>query len=156
MINMKNYLLAFCLLSPVAFAGQSDPIERAVEFNRWYVSQIAKDVFPITDSHEIDKFVTASTMKKLRHTQEPGYGEDESNVFYDADLFLKAHDIGDDWQKKINAVAGDSDPVCINVYVAFGKKQDHIVIDCMIKENGTWKVQSVAAVEFSKNLADLK
>lgn len=156
MINMKNYLLAFCLLSSVAFAGQSDAIDRAVEFNRWYVSQIAKDVFPITDGHEIDKFVTASTMKKLRHTQDPGYGEDESNVFYDADLFLKAQDIGDDWPKNINAVAGDSDPVCINVYVAFGKKQDHIVIDCMIKENGAWKVQSVAAVEFSKNLAGLK
>ncbi len=148
---MKKILLLLCMLSPIVNASQSSPAKQAEEFNKWYVGQIAKDIYPIITGREIDKYVTASTMKKLRHTQEPGYGE-ESDVFYDADLFLKAQDIRDDWLLNVTAIAVDTDPVCVNVYIAFGKKQDHIVIDCMVKENGDWKVQSVANVEFSRNM----
>jgi len=153
--NMKKTLLLICLLSPFAIAGQSDPVKQAVKFNQWYIGQITKDAFPITDGPAIDNFVTASTMKKLRHTQEANYGE-KGEEFYDADLFLKSQYIGDDWEANVQAIAGDTDQVCVNVYIAFGKKQDHIVIDCMIKEGGAWKVQSLAAVQFSRNLADPK
>ncbi|MFW7204315.1 hypothetical protein ACMGGQ_00730 [Enterobacter sp. BNK-13] len=147
--DMKSTLLLCCLFSFSAMAGHSDPIERAVKFNSWYVNQINKDVFPITDGNEIDKYVTASTMKKLRHAQDPRYADEE---FYEADIFLKAQYIGDDWPQNVTAIAGDTDPVCVNVYIAFGKKKDHIVIDCMVKEDNLWKVQSVSAVEFSRNL----
>lgn len=146
---MKNILLLLFIFSFSAMAGHSDPIERAVKFNSWYVNQINKDVFPITDGNEIDKYVTASTMKKLRHAQDPRYADED---FYEADIFLKAQYVGDDWPQNVTAIAGDTDPVCVNVYIAFGKKQDHVVIDCMVKENNLWKVQSVSAVEFSRNL----
>jgi len=147
--DMKSTLLLCCLFSFSAMAGHSDPIERAVKFNSWYVNQINKDIFPITDGNEIDKYVTASTMKKLRHAQDPRYADEE---FYEADIFLKAQYVGDDWPQNVTAIAWDTDPVCVNVYIAFGKKQDHIVIDCMVKEDNLWKVQSVSAVEFSRNL----
>lgn len=149
---MKKILLLLCMVSAVANAKPLGPAEQAVKFNKWYVSQIAKDIYPILDGNEIDKFVTASTMKKLRHTQDPGYGE-ESDVFYDADLFLKAQDIRDDWSANVAAIAVDSDPVCVNVYIAFGKKQEHVVVDCMAKENGAWKVQSVTAAQYTRNVA---
>lgn len=148
---MKKILILLCMLSSAVIAKQPGPVDRAVEFNKWYVSQIAKDIYPIMDGKEIDKFVTASTMKKLRHTQDPGYGE-ESDVFYDADLFLKAQDIRDDWPTNVAAIAVDTDPVCVNVYIAFGKKQDHVVIDCIVKENGSWKVQSVSAAQYTRNV----
>lgn len=148
---MKKILILLCMLSSAVIAKQPGPVDRAVEFNKWYVSQIAKDIYPIMDGKEIDKFVTASTMKKLRHTQDPGYGE-ESDVFYDADLFLKAQDIRDDWPTNVVAIAVDTDPVCVNVYIAFGKKQDHVVIDCIVKENGSWKVQSVSAAQYTRNV----
>jgi len=146
---MKNILLLLFIFSFSAMAAHSDPIERAVKFNSWYVNQINKDAFPITDGNEIDKYVTASTMKKLRHAQDPRYADEE---FYEADIFLKAQYVGDDWPQNVTAIAGDTDPVCVNVYIAFGKKQDHVVIDCMVKEDNLWKVQSVSAVEFSRNL----
>lgn len=146
---MKNILPLLLIFSFSATAGLSDPIERAVKFNSWYVNQINKDAFPITDGNEIDKYVTASTMKKLRHAQDPRYADED---FYEADIFLKAQYVGDDWPQNVTAIAGDTDPVCVNVYIAFGKKQDHVVIDCMVKENNLWKVQSVSAVEFSRNL----
>ena len=149
---MKKILLLLCMVSAVANAKPLGPAEQAVKFNKWYVSQIAKDIYPILDGNEIDKFVTASTMKKLRHTQDPGYGE-ESDVCYDADLFLKAQDIRDDWSANVAAIAVDSDPVCVNVYIAFGKKQEHVVVDCMAKENGAWKVQSVTAAQYTRNVA---
>jgi hypothetical protein len=41
----------------------------------------------------------------------------------------------------------------MQVYISFGKKRDHTVIDCMVKENGAWKVQSVASVNISDNLS---
>lgn len=142
-------LLPLIFIATSAFAQTNDPVRQAVDFNKWYVSQIANDVFPITDSPMIDKYVTASTMKKLRRTQEPDYNDDP---FYDADIFTKSQDIGDDWPANVTAIAGDTDPVCVNIYVAFGKKKDHIVIDCMVKEDGLWKVQSVASHEFTENL----
>ncbi|ENZ5509954.1 MULTISPECIES: DUF3828 domain-containing protein [Enterobacter cloacae complex] len=148
-IDMKNILPLLLIFSFYATAGLSDPIERAVKFNSWYVNQINKDIFPITDGNEIDKYVTASTMKKLRHAQDPRYADEE---FYEADIFLKAQYVGDDWPQNVTAIAGDTDPVCVNVYIAFGKKKGHIVIDCMVKEDNLWKVQSVSAVEFSRNL----
>nr|WP_278435918.1 DUF3828 domain-containing protein [Enterobacter mori] len=77
-------------------------------------------------------------------------------TFMTRTLFLKAQDIGDDWPSNVAAIAGDTDPVCVNVYIAFGKKQEHIVIDCMVKENGAWKVQSVSRVEFSRNVTATK
>jgi hypothetical protein len=150
---MKKILLLLFMLSAGVSAKQSSPVEKAVEFNKWYISQIAKDIYPIIEGREIDKYVTASTMKKLRHTQEPGYGEG-GGVFYDADLFLKAQDIREDWPTNITAIAVDTDPVCVNVYIAFGEKQDHIVIDCLVKENGAWKVQSVTAAQYARNVAD--
>ncbi len=67
-------------------------------------------------------------------------------------FFLKTQYIGDDCPDNVNAIAGDTDPVCVNVYVAFGKKQKHIVIDCMVKETGLWKVQSVTSRQFTRNL----
>ncbi|MCI1899776.1 MAG: YbjP/YqhG family protein [Enterobacter sp.] len=149
---MRNAFWILFLCSCSALAAQRDPVERAVEFNKWYVNQINNNVFPITDSKDIDKYVTASTMKKLRHTQDDNYG-DKGEPFYAADLFLKAQDIGDDWPNNVIAIAGDTDPVCVNIYIAFGKNRDHTVIDCMVKEDGVWKVQSVAGMNISFKLA---
>lgn len=146
--NMKKLLLLL-LMASSAIANTSDPVNQAVAFNNWYVNQISQNNFPITDGKDIDKYVTASTMQKLRRTQDPNYDDE---VFYDADFFLKAQDIGDDWSGNVSAIAGDTDPVCVNVYVAFGKEQKHIVIDCMVKENGLWKVQSVTRLQFTRNL----
>lgn len=145
---MKKLLL-LALMSSSAIANSNDPVTQAVNFNSWYVSQIAQDKSPVNDDQKIDNYVTTETLQKLRRTQDPAYDDEE---FYEADLFLKAQDIGDDWPQNVSAIAGDTDPVCVNVYIAFGKKQDHIVIDCMVKEKDIWKVQSVANVNFSRNL----
>lgn len=145
---MKKLLL-LVFIAASAMAQTNDPVTQAVVFNKWYVKQIDEDKFPITDSHEIDKYVTASTMKKLHRTQESDYNDDP---FYDADIFTKSQYNGDDWAANVTAIAGDTDPVCVNIYIAFGKKKDHIVIDCMVKEGGSWKVQSVASHEFTENL----
>lgn len=140
-----KFFFIMLLFSATALAVESDPQSQAVEFNKWYVNQINSDRYPITDGHEIDKYVTAGTLKKLRHAQDPKFADDE---FYEADIFTKSQYIGDDWAGFVTAVAGDTDPVCVNIYIAFGKKKDHTVIDCMVKEEGVWKVQSVAARDF--------
>jgi len=69
------------LVASSAMASTNDPVNQAVAFNKWYVNQINNNNFPITDGKDIDKYVTASTMKKLRQTQDPNY---EDEVFYNA------------------------------------------------------------------------
>ena len=146
---MKKIMLIALFFMHSAQAEYSEKASQtALEFNKWYVAQVAMDHFPITDSPEIEKYVTVDTMKKLRHAQDPRYADDE---FYDADFFLKSQDIGDDWVKNVSVIASEYDPVCTNIYVTFGAKEDNTVIDCMVEEKGVWKVQSVARKEISRN-----
>lgn len=150
-INMKS-LLAIVLLWPlVSLAAANDvpaPVTAAVQFNQWYIAQIARGKAPLTDYAGLSRYVTADTLQKLK-----AQAALDPNVYDvpDVDMFIKAQSVGDDWQQ-IAAVASDVDAACNNVYIAFGKKQDHIVIDCMVKEGNAWKVQSVANVAFSRNL----
>lgn len=139
-------LIVLLFLSATVHAGVNDPESQALEFNKWYINQINTDRNPITEGHEIDKYVTTETLKKLRHADDPKFADAE---FYDADIFTKSQYIGDDWADFVTVVAGDTDPVCVNVYIEFGKKKKHTVIDCMVKEDGFWKVQSVAARDFN-------
>lgn len=83
--DMKKILLLL-LVASSAMASTNDPVNQAVAFNKWYVNQINNNNFPITDGKDIDKYVTASTMKKLRRTQDPNY---EDEVFYNADFFSR-------------------------------------------------------------------
>ncbi|EOC1288574.1 DUF3828 domain-containing protein [Cronobacter muytjensii] len=148
---MKS-LLAIVLLWPlVSLAAANDvpaPVTAAVQFNQWYIAQIARGKAPLTDYAGLSRYVTADTLQKLK-----AQAALDPNVYDvpDVDMFIKAQSVGDDWQQ-IAAVASDVDAACNNVYIAFGKKQDHIVIDCMVKEGNAWKVQSVANVAFSRNL----
>ncbi|EOC0862108.1 DUF3828 domain-containing protein [Cronobacter muytjensii] len=148
---MKS-LLAIVLLWPlVSLAAANDvpaPVTAAVQFNQWYIAQIARGKAPLTDYAGLSRYVTADTLQKLK-----AQAALDPNVYDvpDVDMFIKAQSVGDDWQQ-IAAVASDVDAACNNVYIAFGKKQDHIVVDCMVKEGNAWKVQSVANVAFSRNL----
>ena len=51
--------------------------------HRWYVKQVNNDRYPIQEGNEIDKFVTASTMKKITSADDPRYADAE---FYEADF----------------------------------------------------------------------
>ena len=139
-----NKLILIVLFSTAALGAEDFqiPMQRALEFNRWYVKQVNNEHYPIQEGNEIDKFVTASTMKKLRHADDPRYADAE---FYEADFFMKSQYIGEDWAENVAIDSYDSDPVCVNVNITFGKKTQHTVIDCMVKEDGIWKIQSVAA-----------
>lgn len=138
---MKRFFILILMMACSVHAENSESAaQAALKFNKWYVSQYAADKSPITDNAEIDKYVAAETMKKLRHAQDPRFADAE---FYDADFFLKSQDIDDDWVNNVTVVSSEYDPVCTNIYVSFGTKGAHTVIDCMIKEKGTWKVQSV-------------
>lgn len=151
---MKNYLFALLIVSTCAAAGSDvasslQPEKAALAFNKWYIQQINADKYPITDGHEIDKYVTSDTMKKLRKAQDPKYADE---MFYDADFFIKAQDWDDDWVTDVTVISADYDPACFNVWIAFGKKQQQIVVDCMAEENGVWKVQSVTGPLISRNI----
>lgn len=81
-----NKLILIVLFSTAALGAEDFqiPMQRALEFNRWYIKQVNNDRYPIQQGNEIDKFVTASTMKKLRHADDPRYADAE---FYEADFF---------------------------------------------------------------------
>ena len=146
---MKKIIIIAALITCSAQAKYSDTASQAaLKFNKWYLAQVTAERYPITDGAEIEKYVTVETLKRLRHAQDPRLADDE---FYDADFFLKSQDIGKDWTKHLSVIASEYDPICTNVYVSFGEKNNHTVIDCMVKEKGVWKVHSVARQEISEN-----
>lgn len=134
-------ILLFFISSPVfAVSDINNATKAALEFNKWYLQQIEKDVYPLLGnrSPEMSEYVTAETLGKLHKAVNSDDG------FYDADFFTRSQDIGADWPKNVTVVSSDLDPVCLNVYVSYGKDMSHTVIDCMVKEKGKWKIQSVA------------
>ncbi|MDV5357206.1 DUF3828 domain-containing protein [Kosakonia sp. SMBL-WEM22] len=141
---MKIISLLLLFISTATWASSS-PIEiaqqQALNFNKWYIAQFAADNSSPLDGQKIDKYVTGNTLKKLRHAAKT----DEAN--YGGDFFIGTQDINDDWVDNVAVMQTLVDPVCTNVFVAFGKDKKHIVVDCMVKEAGTWKIQSVTGTE---------
>lgn len=139
---MIRLLILLFFIPSFSFASNdiNNATKVALEFNTWYLQQIEKDVYPLLGSRspEMSEYVTAETLGKL-HKAVNSDGE-----FYDTDFFTRSQDIGADWPKKVTVVSSDLDPVCLNVYVAYGKDMSHTVIDCMVKEKRKWKIQSVA------------
>lgn len=146
MINMTRIACLLLLAnSAVAASENTAPQDAAVEFNRWYLSQVNQNITPDYASNIMQKYVTTATLGKLRRVNEQERQSGEQ--LYDADFFIKSQYIGDDWSKNIAVLSADADPVCLSVQIAFGAKQDHVVADCMIKENGQWKIQSVTNIK---------
>lgn len=145
---MKKSLLACLFLPCVAFADQGSVSPEAVaalHFNRWYISQIMSGKAPLSDYTALESYITRETISKLKAMNKLDPNEFDVP---DIDMFIKAQGYQNDW-KTVSVVGTDYDAACNQVYIAYGEKRDHVVIDCMVKENGTWKVQSVAARDFN-------
>ncbi len=148
MTDMKKIILAGLLLPTLISAAQTLPPEAsaALQFNKWYISQIISGKEPQKNYDALRPYVTRETISKLKAMDK--LDPDEYDV-PDVDMFIKAQGYEDDWGV-VSARALDYDAACMQVYISFGKKRDHTVIDCMVKEDGEWKVESVA----SKNIPD--
>lgn len=147
---MKKIILALLLLPTLASAAQKLPpeVSAALQFNKWYISQIITGKEPLKNYEALRPYVTRETISKLKAMDK--LDSDEYDV-PDVDMFIKAQGYEDDWGI-VSARALDYDAACMQVYISFGKKRDHTVIDCMVKEDGVWKVESVASMNISDNL----
>ncbi len=149
--DMKsNLILAILFLPTLASAAQKFPpeVSAALQFNKWYISQIIIGKEPLKNYEALRPYVTRETISKLKAMDK--LDPDEYDV-PDVDMFIKAQGYEDDWGI-VSARALDYDAACMQVYISFGKKRDHTVIDCMVKEDGAWKVESVASMNISDNL----
>lgn len=148
---MRSLLISSLLLCSSAYAvvSPAGPEETALKFNHWYVEQLIKENNPLMDYTGLSLYVTSSTINalKIANAADPNI-EDVP----DSDMFIKAQDYSADWQQ-IEIVSSDYDPVCRHVYVSFGANKAHTVIDCMVKEDGVWKVQSVAGQKILPNIS---
>lgn len=147
---MKLLFIGIIFSSSVfASVSSSGPEAAALKFNHWYIDQLIKNKNPLTNYVGLEPYVTASTIAalKISNAADPNIVDTP-----DSDMFIKAQDFDNDWQQ-IEIVSSDYDPVCAQVYVSFGPKQEHTVIDCMIKEDGAWKIQSVAGQEILRNVS---
>ncbi|MBB3322741.1 hypothetical protein [Atlantibacter sp. RC6] len=152
-------LMAFSANALSAVPSYGAPAKAALEFNQWYLGHFKNiDSHPVgkemrkyipIDGKEIEKYVTVDTLKKVRNRDAQTRLLVEKTgadfTYGDEDFFTKTEDIISDWPTNINVISADYDPVCATVYIALGKEQDYVVADCMVQEEGIWKVQSVAA-----------
>lgn len=148
---MRKIILTALLLPLIASAAGKLPpeVDAALQFNKWYISQIMSDKQPEADYAALGKYVTRDTIHKLEAMDKLDPNEYDVP---DVDMFIKSQDYYDDWDV-VSAVGLDFDAACMQVYISFGKKKDHTVIDCMVKEDGTWKIQSVAGADVPDNLS---
>lgn len=86
------------------------------------------------------------SLRTIAAIKEMYSGDSNDKDMPDADMFIKAQDWDDDWNQ-ITVLHSDFDAVCTNVYVAFGKKQDHVIADCLVEEQGKWKVRSATLIK---------
>lgn len=136
---LTSLLVTGSVLASDIDADVHDASTRAVKFNKWYISQIINDVYPITDVKLLKPYIDAETLKIL----ETSYLNDSEES--GSDYFLKVQNFEDDnWKNNVSVQLAYPDPICMNVYLTLGTGKDakHI-IDCMVKEQGVWKVKYV-------------
>ncbi|EFC56749.1 TPA: DUF3828 domain-containing protein [Enterobacter cancerogenus] len=141
---MKTGLLFLILLSPLSFAEiLYEPDVTALKFNQWYIAQMNLNNPPVLDPDSLHDYVASGTIAAIKELYS---GDSNEKDMPDADMFLKSQDWDEDWDQ-IKVLYSDFDAVCTNVYVAFGKKQNHVVADCLVQENGKWKVRSATLIK---------
>ena len=136
---MKRLILFTFLFSSFAMAGIIPADTQALKFNAWYIKQIAHNIIPVADEPTaLEPYVIIDTLNKLKQA----YRNNE----LEEDYFLKVQDFADkDWSKHISIDLIIADPICTNVYLTFGTgESSQKVIDCIVEDNGVWKIKSVA------------
>jgi len=141
---MKALFFFLFALSPFAVADSiSPPWMAALKFNQWYIAQLNQDKPPVLNPDSMNDYVTSETIAAIKEMYS---GDSNEKDMPDADMFIKSQDWNEDWDR-ITVLHSDFDAVCTNVYIAFGKKQDHVVADCLVEEKGKWKVRSATLIK---------
>ncbi|WP_407209712.1 DUF3828 domain-containing protein [Citrobacter portucalensis] len=136
---MKRLILFTFLFSSFAMAEIVPADMQALKFNAWYIKQITHNIIPVADNPTaLEPFVSIDTLNELKQAY--------MNNELEEDYFLKVQDFAnEDWSKHISIDLTIIDPICTNVYLTFGTgESSQKVIDCMVEENGVWKIKSVA------------
>lgn len=141
---MKTLFFLLFVLSPFAVADNIyAPGKAALKFNQWYIAQLDQNKPPVLNPDIMNNYVAAVTIAAIKEM----YSGDSNEIdMPDADMFIKSQDWDEDWDQ-ITVLHSDFDAVCTNVYIAFGKKQDHVVADCLVQEKGVWKVRSATLIK---------
>ena len=141
---MKALFFFLFALSPFAVADSiSPPWMAALKFNQWYIAQLDQNKPPVLNPDIMNNYVAAETIAAIKEMYS---GDSNEKDMPDADMFIKSQDWDEDWNQ-ITVLHSDFDAVCTNVYIAFGKKQDHVVADCLVEEKGKWKVRSATLIK---------
>ncbi|HDT3782612.1 TPA: DUF3828 domain-containing protein [Enterobacter hormaechei subsp. steigerwaltii] len=143
MSSKPLFFLLFILSSLAGAETTYAPGLVALKFNQWYIAQLDQNKPPVLNPDIMNKYVASGTIAAIKEMYS---GDSNDKDMPDADMFIKAQDWDDDWNQ-ITVLHSDFDAVCTNVYVAFGKKQDHVIADCLVEEQGKWKVRSVTLIK---------
>ena len=93
---MRKIILTALLLPLIASAAGKLPpeVDAALQFNKWYISQIMSDKQPEADYAALGKYVTRDTIHKLEAMDKLDPNEYDVP---DVDMFIKSQDYYDDW-----------------------------------------------------------
>ena len=143
MSSKPLFFLLFILSSLAGAETTYAPGLVALKFNQWYIAQLDQNKPPVLNPDIMNEYVASGTIAAIKEMYS---GDSNDKDMPDADMFIKAQDWDDDWNQ-ITVLHSDFDAVCTNVYVAFGKRQDHVIADCLVEEQGKWKVRSATLIK---------
>ena len=143
MSSKPLFFLLFILSSLAGAETTYAPGLVALKFNQWDIAQLDQNKPPVLNPDIMNEYVASGTIAAIKEMYS---GDSNDKDMPDADMFIKAQHWDDDWNQ-ITVLHSDFDAVCTNVYVAFGKKQDHVIADCLVEEQGKWKVRSATLIK---------
>lgn len=125
----------FCCFSAMA---QSTPETTIKNFYAWYVKEISKNKFPLTEQPtKLKTFITARCYNENKRT----YDRNE----FDADYFIAAQDFDESWATniKVSNVRIVGNKATANVLLDGKSNFDNKLKLKLVKEKGYWKIDTI-------------
>jgi hypothetical protein len=128
----------FCCLSAVAQTVNSTPEATIKGFYSWYVKEISKNKFPLTEQPaKMKTFITARCYNENKKT----YDKNE----FDADYFIAAQDFDEKWATniKVSNVKIVGNKATANVLLDGKGSFDNKLKLKLVKEKSSWKIDTI-------------
>lgn len=140
---MKKIALSFLvvMLGSLAVLAQSTPQTTIKKFYSWYVREISKNKFPLTEQPtKMKQFITA----RCYNENKKAYDNNE----FDADYFISAQDFDERWATnvKISNVKINGNKATANVVLDGKGSFDSKLKLKLVKEKSVWKIDVIDPV----------
>lgn len=139
---MKRIALSFLVVMfcGLVVSAQKTPESTIKSFYAWYIREISKNKFPLTEQpNKMKQFITVSCYNQNKRAYDRGE--------FDADYFISAQDFDEKWatNNKVSnlKIKGSTATANVNFYA---KSFNHKLKLKLLKQQGVWKIDVIEPI----------